>query len=352
MSDFSRREVCRGLGLMGAAILLGGCEGLPPLAFVPPQKDASSYPPLLTPDQFEALVGTVKDARAKAISDPDATTDFISRFISFSPKILAAKRTGGVVGSVLIDAPFTAIQLAVNLQLARERTEPAVLHNDLGRIAASQYWRVRRRDFITIVPNTVFLFGDEIHKNRYLLQMIFRGNLPSDKIVQTNQDLESLISRKLAFARLLMTGLPYAEGSPRITSLDIWIDDPEKSRVPDGRISVSLLTALLRLEKAVSAVRDITPVDALQRPAGWQEVSEAYRTFAVGQMIETKLEVVNSKPHNAFEETVLTRIRSNYQPYVLEIKKRMDWNDTRAKAYDAQKGGMEDLLTQQIFLDI
>ena len=358
MADISRRTICQRLGLLGMAIMLG--SGQKALSFESPIKpdaapksgESGPYPLPLTPERFEELIGTVKETRARAVGNPEATVDFIRRFVNFSPRILAAKRAGGVVGSVFVNPPLAAIQLAVNLQLARDRTEPALLHNDLGRMAASQYWRIKRRDFIAIIPITVSLFGDVIHKNRNLLQMILRGDLPSDKTVQKNQDLESLIGRKLTFARLLVTGLTYAEGSPPIRNTDIWIDDPERSTVPEGQISVSLLTMLIRLEKAASAVRDITPVDALQSPAGWQDVSEAYRTFAVGQMVEAEREVANSKPQNAFEERVRTSFRANYKSYVLDIKKRTNWNDARAEAYETQKHGIEDLFTQQIFLDI
>src|SRR3970282_1383542 len=99
-SDFTRREVCRGLGLMGAAILLGGCQGMPRLEEPTPKGGgAISYPDPLTPEQFDALVGTVQGTRAKIARDADAPLDFMRRFVRLSPRILAATRPGGVIGS-------------------------------------------------------------------------------------------------------------------------------------------------------------------------------------------------------------------------------------------------------------
>jgi len=236
--------------------------------------------------------------------------------------------------------------------MARERLEPAVLHDDLGRLAAKQYWRFRRRYFVAVVPNTVNIFGDSIHRNRYLLQMVVSGELPPDTIMQTNQDLESLIGRQLTFARLMVSGLPYgAEGAP-IRRNDIWVDDQEGQKIPDGTASVTLVCSLIRLEMAGDEVRAITPTGAGERATGWQQVSEAYHNFAVGQMIEAERAVALYEPRNAFETAVASRALTAYRARLLEAKKRLNWDDARAEAYESQKHSKVDLLTQQIFLDI
>ena len=347
MSDFSRREVCRGLGLMGLAILLSGAEKVPPKS-----GEGGPYPPPLTPEQFEVLVGTVKETRAKAVGVPEAAADFMRRFVNFSPRILAAKRPGGVIGSVLVDPPSKAIEMAVNLQMARERLEATMLHDDLGKVAASHYWRRRHRYFVMTVPNTVQLFGESIHKDRYLLQMATSGELPSDKIVHTNQDLESLLGRQLTFARLMVNGLPYGKGAGTIRRNDIWVDDQEDNKIPDKTVSVTLASDLVRLEMAGAEVRAITPTDAGGRAEGWQDVSEAYRNFALGQFIEAENIVAKYTPRNAFEETVSDATLAEYQPYLVEIKKRLNWGESRAALYETQKHGRVDLLTQQIFFDV
>jgi hypothetical protein len=356
MADLSRREACQRLGVMGMAILLGGVA-TPPieslLALDVPPKDgkAGSYPPPLTPEQFEALVGTVKETRAKAVGAQEATADFMRRFVSFSPRILAAKRPGGVIGSIFVDPTPKAIELAVNLQMTRARGEPAVL-DDLGKLAGKHYWRRRHRYFVFTVPNTVQLFGDSIHKNRFLLQMAVSSELPPDKIVQTNQDLESLLGRQLTFARLMVNGLPPGNGTEAIRRDDIWIDDQEGNTIPDKTVSVTLVSDLVRLEMAGSEVRAITPADAGARPEGWQHVSEEYRNFAVGQMIEAESLVAEYVPRNAFEQTIKTNILSEYRPSLREIKKRLNWGDSHTELYVSQKHGKVDLITQQMFLDV
>jgi len=345
MADLSRREACQRLGVMGMAILLGG--GI----FSPRSGKAGSYPPPLTPEQFEELVGTVKETRAKAVDAQEAAADFMRRFVSFSPRVLTAKRPGGVIGSVFIDPTPKAIELAVNLQMTRARGEPAVL-DDLGKMAGKHYWSRRHRYFVLMVPNTVQLFGESIHKDRYLLQMTVSSELPPDKIVQTNQDLESLLGRQLMFARLMVHGLPSGIGAGVIKSNDIWLDDQEGKTIPDKAVSVTLVSDLVRLEMAGSEVRTITPADAGARPEGWQNVSEAYHNFAVGQLIEAESLVAKYGPRNAFEQTVKTNSLSEYRPYLIEIKKRLNWDESHAALYESQKHGRVDLMTQQIFFDV
>ena len=341
---------------MGMAILLGGVATTPIeslLALDVPPKDgkAGSYPPPLTPEQFEMLVGTVKETRAKAIDTQEATADFMRRFVSFSPRVLEAKRPGGMIGSVFVDPTSKTIELAVNLQMTRARGEPAVL-DDLGKMAGKHYWSRRHLYFALTVPNTVDLFGDSIHKNRYLLQMAVSSELPPDKIVQTNQDLESLLGRQLLFARLMVNGLPAGNGAGVIRRNDIWIDDQEGKTIPDKTVSVTLVSNLVRLEMAGSEVRTITPADAGARPEGWQNVSAAYRNFAVGQMLEAESLVAKYRPRNAFEQTETTRALSEYRPYLIEIKKRLNWGESHAALYESQKHGRVDLITQQVFLDV
>lgn len=351
-SDFTRREVCRGLGVMGAAILLGGCQSIP-LRDPSAKGDAvTSYPDPVTPEQFEALVGTVQSTRAKATLAADAPMDFMRRFVSFSPRVLAAKRPGGVIGSVLVDPTPTTVELAVNLQMSRERLEPALLHDDLGHMAAKQYWRFRNRYFVATVPNTVNLFGDRIHKNRYLLQMIVSGSLPSDQIVQANQDLESLLGRQITFARLMVNGLPYGRGGAPIRRSDIWLDDQEGQKIPDRTISVTLVCDLIRLEMAGFEVKAITPVASGERPQTWHQVSAVYYNFAVGQMIEAARAVALYTPRNAFEQAVVDHATVEDRASLIELKKSLNWNERHAETYESQKHSKVDLLTQQIFLDI
>jgi len=351
-SDFTRREVFRGLGLVGAAILLGGCEPIALREPTPKSDDVGSYPDPLPLEQFEALVGTVQETRAKAARTAEAPLDFLRRFVSFSPRILAAKRSGGVIGSVLIEPAPTTVELAVKLQMAPERLEPAMLHDDLGRLAAKQYWRVRHRYFTVTVPNTVNIFGDAIHKNRHLLQMVVSGELPSDKIMQTNQDLESLIGRQLTFARLMVNGLPYGKNGAPIRRNDIWVDDQEGQKIPEGTISVTLACDLIRLEMTGSEVRGIAPVASGARPQAWNQVSEVYHNFAVGQMIEAERAVALYQPRNAFSEAVVAQALAEYRSRLIELKKSLNWDDAHAEAYESQKHSKVDLLTQQVFLDI
>jgi hypothetical protein len=176
--------------------------------------------------------------------------------------------------------------------------------------------------------------------------------LPPDKIVQTNQDLESLLGRQLTFARLMVNGLPSGNGTEAIRRNDIWINNQEGKPIPDKTVSVTLVSELVRLEMAGSEVRAITPADAGARPEGWQNVSEAYRNFAVGQMLEAESLVAKYGPRNALEQTVKANSLSEYRPYLIEIKKRLNWGESHAALYESQKHGRVDLITQQIFLDV
>ncbi len=351
-SDLTRRDVFRGLGLMGAAILMGGCERMIPGNPAQQDVDTASYPDPLTPEQFETLVGTVPETRAKISKVAGASSDFMRRFVSFSPRILVAKRRGGVIGSVLVEPPQSTVELAVNLQMARGREEPALLHDDLGRLAAKQYWRTRKRYFVTTVPNTVNLFGESIHQNRYLLQMIVDGDLPPDTIVHTNQDLESLLGRQITFARLMVNGLPSGRGGAPIRRNDIWVDDQEGQKIPDGTISVTLVCNLIRLEMAGSEVKAVTPIAPGERPQTWHQVSEGYYNFAVGQMIEAERAVSLYAPRNAFEHAIVDHATVEYRAALIELKKSLNWNERHAETYESQKHSKVDLLTQQIFLDI
>jgi hypothetical protein len=236
--------------------------------------------------------------------------------------------------------------------MARERLEPALLHDDLGRMAAKQYWRFKNRYFVATVPNTVNLFGDSIHASRYLLQMIVSGDLPSDQIVQTNQDLESLLGRQITFARLMVNGLPYGTGGAPVRRNDIWVDDQEGQKVPDGTVSVTLVINLIRLEMTGAEVRAISPVAAGERPHTWHQVSAAYHNFAVGQMIEAERAVALYAPRNAFEQDVVAQVLAEYRSRLIAVKKSLNWDDAHAEAYESQKHSKVDLLTQQVFLDI
>jgi len=266
------------------------------------------------------------------------------------PSWLKVAEEPALVGTV-VQLP-TTVELAVNLQMARERLEPALLHDDLGRMAAKQYWRSRNRYFVATVPNTVNLFGDSIHKNRYLLQMVVSGDLPSEKVVQTNQDMESLLGRQISFARLMVNGLPYGRGGAPIRRNDIWLDDQEGQKIPDGTVSVTLVINLIRLEMTGAEVRAISPVASGERPQTWNQVSAVYHNFAVGQMIEAERAVALYTPRNVFEQDVVNQALRAYRFRLLEVKKSLNWDEAHVEAYESQKHSKVDLLTQQVFLDI
>jgi hypothetical protein len=134
----------------------------------------------------------------------------------------------------------------------------------------------------------VSIVGDGIHKNRSLLQLVVNGTLPSEKIVCTNQDLENLIGRQLTFASQMVNGIRCGSTLPPLHNTAIWTADQGLQAPPERTVSLALASALLRLEVAGESVRMITPAARRQRPTGWQDVSEAYRNFAVGQLIEAE----------------------------------------------------------------
>lgn len=350
-SNLSRRDFCKGLGLMGATLLLGGCESFPRLA--PPSlgTEADMDPTLLTPGQFAEKAGTVEAARANAARGIEAPNEFIQRFLLHSPRVRAASRPGGPIGSVLYNPKPATIASAVKLQLARGKGEPELLHNDLGTMAATQYAQFGTRTFVAVFPNSVSIVGDAIHKDRSLLQLVLTGNLPSEKIVCTNQDLESLIGRQLTFASQMVHGVRCGTALPSLQSTAIWTAEQESPRIPEGTISLSLATALIRLEITGQEVRAITPANPRKRPTDWQDVSEAYRNFAVGQMIEAEAALANHAPRNAFEKTVASTVLGEYKPYLDDIMQRLDWGHTCVKVYGDQKqDGRADLLAQPVFV--
>lgn len=350
-SGLSRREVCKGLGLMGATLLLGGCESFPRFALPGLETEASAHPTLLTPEQFEAKVGTVETARAHAARGLEAPSEFIQRFLIHSPRVRAAGRAGGPIGSVLYNPKPAAVASAVKLQLARGKGEPELLHNDLGTIAATQYAQYGSRTFAAVFPSSVSIVGDAIHKDRSLIQLVLTGNLPSEKIICTNQDMESLVGRQLTFASQMVHGVRCGTAMPSIQSTAIWTADLDSHRIPEGAISLALASALIRLEITGHEVRAITPANPRKRPTGWQDVSEAYRNFAVGQMIEAEQALANHVPRNAFEKSVVTAVLSEYKPYLDDVMQRLDWGHTCVKMYgDQKRDGRADLLAQPVFI--
>jgi hypothetical protein len=350
-SNLSRRDFCKGLGWVGATLLLGGCESLPQLASQDRGGKARLDPALLTPDQFAAKVGTVEAARANAARGIEAPNEFIQRFLLHSPRIQTASRPGGSVGSVLYNPKPATIASAVKLQLARGRGEPELLHNDLGTMAAAQYAQFGAKTFAAVFPHSVSIVGDAIHKDRSLIQLVLTGNLPSEKIVCTNQDMESLIGRQLTFASQMVHGIRSGgAGTLSIRNTAIWAADPDASRIPEGTISLALASALIRLEMTGHEVRAITPANPRKRPVGWQDVSESYRNFAVGQMIEAEQALVDYAPRNALEKTVVAAVLGESKPYLDDVMKRLDWGHTCVKTYSDQKqDGRSDLLAQPVF---
>lgn len=350
-SGLSRREVCKGLGLMGAALLLGGCESLPRFAFSEHGSQPSINPAMLAPDQFAAKAGTVEAARADAARGIEAPNEFIQRFLLHSPRVHAASQPGGPIGSVLYNPKPATIASAVKLQLTRGKGEPELLHNDLGTMAAVQYAQYGSRTFAAVFPNAVSIVGDAIHKDRSLIQLVLTGNLPSEKIVCTNQDLESLVGRQLTFASQMVHGVRCGTGMPSIRSNAISTADPDAHRIPEGVISLALAGALVRLEITGNEVRALTPADPRTRPTGWQDVSEPYRNFAVGQLIEACQAVADYAPRNVYEKTVVSSVLGEYKPYLDDVMKRLDWGHTCVKVYSDQKqDGRADLLAQPVFV--
>lgn len=349
-SGLSRREVCTGFGLLGALLLLGGCESLPRFRFPESGSRPNLDPALITPDQFAEKAGTVETARANAAGGIEESNEFIRRFLLHSPRVHAASRPGGTIGSVLYNPKPATVASAVKLQMAGGKGEPALLHNDLGTMAATQYAQYGSRTFASIFPNVVSIVGDDIHKDRALIQLVLTGNLPSERIVCTNQDLESLIGRQLTFASQLVHGVRCGTGMSSIQGAAIWTADPDAHHIPESAVSLALAGALIRLEMTGSEVRAITPANPRARPTGWQNVSEPYRNFAVGQLIEACQAVASHVPRNAYEKAVAATVLGEYTPYLDDIRKRLDWGHTCVKTYSDQKqDGRADLLMQPVF---
>jgi hypothetical protein len=252
---------------------------------------------------------------------------------------------------VLYNPKPATIASAVKLQLARGKGEPELLHNDLGTMAATQYAQFGARTFVAVFPNSASIVGDAIHKDRSLLQLVLTGNLPSEKIVCTNQDLESLIGRQLTFASQMVRGVRCGTALPSIHSTAIWTAEQESQRIPEDTISLALAGALIRLEITGHEVRAITPANPRKRPTGWQNVSEAYRNFAVGQMIEAERALADHASRNAFEKAVASAVLGEYKPYLDDVMQRLDWGHTCVKTYSDQKqDGRADLLAQPVFV--
>ena len=336
---------------MGIALLLEGCESFPWHGLQEFGGARTQPGSLLTPKQFEAKVGSVEEARAQIARGIDSPSAFVQRFLTNSPRIQTASKSGGTVGSVLYNPRPAAIASAVKFQLARGKGEPELLHNDLGEMAAAQYARYGQRTFAAVFPSTVSIIGDGIHKDRALLQLVVNGNLPSEKIVCTNEDLESLIGRQLTFASQMVHGLRFGHGIAPISGTAIWTDEREQQKTPEGAIRLSLVSDLIRLEVAGKEVKAITPPDPREHPTGWQKVSEAYRNFAVGQLIEAERAVARDRPHNALEKTIVDFALGEYQPYLADVKKRLDWGHKCNEVYrDQKQDGRADLLTQPVLV--
>jgi len=346
-SALSRRDACKRLGLMGLVLLLGGCASFPRLGPLDPRNLTILKPAPLPPEQFQARVGTVEEARDLAVRGVALPDEFMEDFLLLSPRIQAACQPGGLIGSVFYNPRPASIASAVKFQLALERLEPELLHNDLGKMAATQYKQFGPRSFAAIYPSTVSLIGESIHKDRSLLQLVINGTLPSERIVRTNQDLESLIGRQLTFADQIVHGIRCGNGNTRLRSADIRDDD---RRIPEGTITLSLAKVLIRLEVAGAEVRAITPSDPHEPPSGWQQVSDVYRNFAVGQLLEAEQAVAQYVPRNTLEKTIQTHALDEYQPYLTEVMQRLDWEHTSHEAYQGQKqDDRVDLLAQPVF---
>lgn len=346
-SALSRREACKGLGLLGAALLLEACGSFPTLGIQAPRGLTVRNPEPLTSEQFHARAGTVEEARVKATLGNEAIDEFIEDFLLLSPRIQAATEAG-LIGSVFYNPSPASIATAVRFQLAREQWEPELLHNDLGKMAALQYKRLGPRSFAAIFPNTASLVGENIHKDRSILQLVVHGNLPPEAIVRTNQDLESLIGRQLTLAHQIVHGIRWGKGNAPLRSAHIWDDD---RHIPERTVSLALVKTLVRLEVAGVEVRAITPADPHEEPSGWQQVSAAYRNFAVGQLIEAEQAVAQHAPRNTFEQTIRTHVLAEYQPYLVQVRQRLEWGSACHEAYAGQKQeSRADILAQPVFI--
>ena len=353
LPDLSRRGFCKGLGLVSAAVLLGGCERLLFVRTDDGDGETRQGQTLLSPKQFASTVGTVEEARDNIARGVESPSAFLERFLAHSPRIQAASMAGGTIGSVLYNPRPEALASAVKLQLSRGRGEPELLHNDLGQMAAEQYARFGKKSFAAVFPSTASIIGETIHKDRSLLQLCINGNLPSEKIVCTNEDLDSLIGRQLTFASQMVHGVRCGTGAGTapIKGPAIRMDEGEPQNADDGTVGITLVSDLIRLEVTGNEVKAITPLNAGERPEGWQTVSAAYRNFAVGQLIEAERAVAQHTPRTRLEKIIVTAALNEYRPYLEEIKKRLDWGHTCTEEYKIQKQeGRADLLVQRVLL--
>ncbi len=351
-SKLSRRDFGRSLGLVGVAILLGGCEGFPFLRLRDHGGETSRGQTFLAPEEFKEEVGAFEEIRLcdKMARDMWAPNACLQRFLIHSPRIQMAT-AGGIIGSVLNNPTPVIMESAIKLQLARSREEPQLLHNDLGKMAATQYAQLAPRAFAAVFPNNVSLIGDRIHKGRSILQLAISGKLPSEKIVRTNEDLESFLGRQLTFADLMVHGVYYGRGITPIKSTDIRVADHKGQRTPEGTVSLSLVAHLIRLVVAGEEVLAITPFDPHDRPIGWQNVSGEYRNFAVGQLLEAELNVAEHIPRNNIEKAIVAAALGEYSPCLADVKERLGWDHTCNEIYQDQKqDGRADLMVQPVIL--
>ena len=351
-SELSRRAFCKGLGLIGVAVLLGGCEGFPVMRLRDPGSETSQGQTFLTPEEFKEEVGSFEEIRLcdKMARDAWAPNACLQRFLIHSPRIQMAT-AGSIIGSVLNNPTPVIVESAVKLQLARARGEPELLHNDLGKMAATQYKQWAPYAFASVFPNNVYLIGDRIHKSRSILQLAISGKLPSEKIVRTNEDLESFLGRQLTFADLMVHGVYYGKGITPIKSTDIRVADHEGQRIPEGAVSLSLVPHLIRLVVAGEEVLAITPYDPHERPSGWQNVSDEYRNFAVGQLLEAEMNMTEHSPRNDFEKAIVADALGEYRPCLADGKERLGWSHTCNEIYQVQKQDRRaDLMVQPVIL--
>jgi hypothetical protein len=346
-SSVSRRKVCKGLGLMAVAMVLGGCAGLRKILPLEPVES-----PSIPADQFDARIGTLEEARVKSLSHPDFLEEYLVDFVLNSPRFQEANASG-LIESVFYNPRPAVIRTAVRLQLMRGKDQPEHVHNDLDRIAARQYQLIGQQVFANIYPSAAALIGDPFYENHALLQLIITGELPSKRIVLTNADLESLLGRKLTLAHLLVHGIQYGPEMPSITFANIMTVAEGKHGLPEGSVSTALLSRVIRLEVAEHEVRMITPADPAAAAQGWQAVSTGYRNFAVGQFMECEKAVADYAPRTALEKMLVTEALRVNRPFLVESLRRVRWNAASLEEYRIQKQeSRSDLLAHPIFLPL
>lgn len=346
-SSVSRRKVCKGLGLMAVAMILGGCEGLRKIL---PREPVQSLP--ISADQFDARVGTLEETRVKSLSQADFLEEYLVDFVLNSPRFQAAS-AAGLIGSVFYNPRPAIIRASVRLQFMRGKDQPEFVHNDLDRIAIRQYQLIAHQVFANIYPSVAALVGDGIYENHSLLQLIITGELPSKRIVLTNADLESLLGQKLTLAHLLVHGIQYGSEMPSITFANIMTVAEGQHDLPEGFVSTALLSRVIRLEVAEHEVRMITPADPAAAAQGWQAVSPGYRNFAVGQFMECEKAVVDYTSRTALEKVLVTEALRVNRLFLVESLRRVRWNAASLEEYHIQKQESRiDLLAHPIFLPL